>query len=306
MSKISTDDCKFFLVRTDEFFDTDEKDWKRTKKYKNENAEWVREFEHKNGDSAWLLEKNGELSIISHTRKSQQNILSSTAGGPTIIGSNDFIVLSNMWPKSTTVAPKKYEEKKFVEPMSNLSTQNTAIQNSPISGLVSINKTIFPSSLIGEAKRFAHDYFKDPFNNDEKDISDLINVPELTDIIKACPAFLKWSMPEQTYNNYEFDRHNIKLSTNMKGACVQIFGEHEYSADLVRVFMPSYFDSIDESCFEITEDVSAESLITDMSKLGLNYSKTNGNEDCILKNVIRNVQFVPLEEQAVNKRRQTP
>lgn len=60
MSKITTEICKEYLIA--EFkakqIVTQEKDWKRTKKYKNEDGNWIREFNNDNLGSVSLIEKN--------------------------------------------------------------------------------------------------------------------------------------------------------------------------------------------------------------------------------------------------------
>lgn len=64
MSKITTNDCKNKLV--DLFPDTESKDWKRTKKYKNEDGLYCRDFEnHISGETATLLESNNQLVLVS-------------------------------------------------------------------------------------------------------------------------------------------------------------------------------------------------------------------------------------------------
>lgn len=62
MSNLSTDDCKAFLVAV--HTNTKSKEWKRISKYKNEQGLWCRGFNHPVIGNVSLLEKNGELSII--------------------------------------------------------------------------------------------------------------------------------------------------------------------------------------------------------------------------------------------------
>lgn len=59
MSKITTEDCKQFLLL--KFPNLANKDWKRTRKYKDENSNWCRDFEHKSGEFVTLIEINNEL-----------------------------------------------------------------------------------------------------------------------------------------------------------------------------------------------------------------------------------------------------
>lgn len=65
---ISTEDCKVFIAdylnEHDEYRDDDylAKDWKRTRKYKNESGNWIRDFEHTSGKTFTVIEINGVLS----------------------------------------------------------------------------------------------------------------------------------------------------------------------------------------------------------------------------------------------------
>lgn len=62
MSKYTTNDCKNELVKL--FPDSSKNEWKRTKKYKNEDKKWIRDFENaNNGISVSLLENETGLEI---------------------------------------------------------------------------------------------------------------------------------------------------------------------------------------------------------------------------------------------------
>lgn len=66
MRKTTTDDCKKYLVQTfnDKDTKTLDKDWKRTKKYKDDNGLWIRDFNHPViGDISLFEDENGILSI---------------------------------------------------------------------------------------------------------------------------------------------------------------------------------------------------------------------------------------------------
>lgn len=67
MSKITTDDCKKYLI--EEYKKkgaiTQEKNWKRTKKYKREDGLWIRDFSHDAiGNVSLVEDANGLLSIM--------------------------------------------------------------------------------------------------------------------------------------------------------------------------------------------------------------------------------------------------
>lgn len=61
MPKITTDDCKNFLVS--QFPETTSKSWKRTKKYRDEQGNWVRIFEN-DEKQVFVLETAGNLSLL--------------------------------------------------------------------------------------------------------------------------------------------------------------------------------------------------------------------------------------------------
>ncbi len=67
MKKFTTADCKEFIVnhRNEESMFTEHQtsDWKRTKKYKNENGEVVREFQNKNNEYFYIVERDGRLEV---------------------------------------------------------------------------------------------------------------------------------------------------------------------------------------------------------------------------------------------------
>ena len=79
MSKITTEDCKNYLINYYEKKEiiTQESEWKRVKKYKNEDGLWVRDFEHKIIGMIHLIENNGQLMVVENpnvkTEKSQVN-----------------------------------------------------------------------------------------------------------------------------------------------------------------------------------------------------------------------------------------
>lgn len=59
MSKITTEDCKQYLL--EKFPELSVKDWKRNKKYKDEQGNWCRDFEHKSGATAIIVEINDNI-----------------------------------------------------------------------------------------------------------------------------------------------------------------------------------------------------------------------------------------------------
>lgn len=61
MSKITTEDCKNFLLQ--KYPDLAVKSWKRIKKYKNEQGHWCRDFEHATGVAITLFEINDALQL---------------------------------------------------------------------------------------------------------------------------------------------------------------------------------------------------------------------------------------------------
>jgi hypothetical protein len=65
MSKITTEDCKAFLIHhfMTKGFDTNYTDWKRTSKYKQDDV-WIREFSHPALGVISLEEKSGSLEIV--------------------------------------------------------------------------------------------------------------------------------------------------------------------------------------------------------------------------------------------------
>lgn len=76
MSKITTEDCKNFLKN--HFLklkvSTELSDWKRTKKFKNEDGLWCRDFSHPVLGTKTILENNGILSIVENIEQTQEII----------------------------------------------------------------------------------------------------------------------------------------------------------------------------------------------------------------------------------------
>lgn len=72
---ISTKDCKDFLIEhfKQQGIITTEKEWKRTKKYKNEEGLWLRDFEHPTQGSIVLVEDENESISISHPVEVKNN-----------------------------------------------------------------------------------------------------------------------------------------------------------------------------------------------------------------------------------------
>lgn len=62
MSKITTEDCKLFLL--DLYKDKKVTEWKRIRKFKDENGDSCRDFSHSDGTSLTLIEKNSQLSVM--------------------------------------------------------------------------------------------------------------------------------------------------------------------------------------------------------------------------------------------------
>lgn len=62
MSKITTEDCKLFLL--DLYKDKKVAYWKRIRKFKDENGDICREFSHSDGITVFLIEKNCQLSVL--------------------------------------------------------------------------------------------------------------------------------------------------------------------------------------------------------------------------------------------------
>ena len=71
MSKITTENCKEYLVTelNKKGIQTKDKDWKRTKKYKNEDGNWIREFHNESCGTFVLLEKSDELFLVNEDKK---------------------------------------------------------------------------------------------------------------------------------------------------------------------------------------------------------------------------------------------
>lgn len=65
MSKITTEDCKEFLIQhfKNNGIETKEKDWKRTSKYKQDDI-WIRDFSHPALGVVSLGERSGSLEIV--------------------------------------------------------------------------------------------------------------------------------------------------------------------------------------------------------------------------------------------------
>lgn len=63
MSKITTQDCKQFLI--EHYEDSNVSDWSRTKKYKNEHGFWIRDFiNKKTQETVALKEQDGSLFLL--------------------------------------------------------------------------------------------------------------------------------------------------------------------------------------------------------------------------------------------------
>lgn len=77
MSKITTEDCKQFILEncTKENMITHIDDWKRIKKYKNEEGLVERQFQHPQHGILTLVEKNGALEVVNSEEKDNKHIL---------------------------------------------------------------------------------------------------------------------------------------------------------------------------------------------------------------------------------------
>jgi hypothetical protein len=77
MSKITTEDCKKFLINhfIEQGVETIDKDWKRESKYKQEDV-WVRDFSHPALGVISLSEKSGSLEIIETKIQKENNEVS--------------------------------------------------------------------------------------------------------------------------------------------------------------------------------------------------------------------------------------
>lgn len=62
MSKITTNDCKLFLL--DLYKDKNKVNWKRIRKFKDENGHVCRDFKHLDDEFVTLIEKDGQLSVL--------------------------------------------------------------------------------------------------------------------------------------------------------------------------------------------------------------------------------------------------
>jgi len=62
MPKITTNDCKLFL--SDLYKDKNGENWKRIRKFKDENGYICRDFKHLDGELVTLIEKNSQLSVL--------------------------------------------------------------------------------------------------------------------------------------------------------------------------------------------------------------------------------------------------
>lgn len=106
MSKITTEDCKDYLVKfyKDKGAITQEKDWKRTKKYKNDDGLWVRDFNHAGIGNISLLEsRNGLLSLLESNDNNSSTLVNSHK-----IKSFDLTVFSPAEIKKAWDVYKKY------------------------------------------------------------------------------------------------------------------------------------------------------------------------------------------------------
>lgn len=62
MTKITTEDCKLFLL--DLYKDKNGAKWKRVRKFKDQNGDVCREFSHSDGTLVTLVEKKCQLSVL--------------------------------------------------------------------------------------------------------------------------------------------------------------------------------------------------------------------------------------------------
>jgi hypothetical protein len=90
MSKITTEDCKSFLLVA--YPDKKNVEWKRIRKFKDENGDSCREFSHSDGSHISLVEKNGQLSVITTISRTFDKKKSVTTTDKT---SNTTIATSN-------------------------------------------------------------------------------------------------------------------------------------------------------------------------------------------------------------------
>jgi len=232
----STDDCKVLLV--DEFPDTSAKEWKRLKKYKNDNKMICRDFEHTVKGIVVIEEKDSQLILVSQKDK--------------IIDPSKIFYQKVFSPEDIKAA------KKIIERFNDDEDYEPTFADEGFHAIPALLDFFF---------------YKDGIDEDEyKEIMKQKNM-------SLRPA----DLPFMIMNNYPKDETN------------DMFGGFS------REVLPSYFDEVAESLFEIDMPNNYNITIYDVFKVMFENGFVYGKKFCMFKDWLKDYTIIKRPESDLEK-----
>lgn len=259
MSKITTEDCKLFLL--DLYKDKKVVNWKRIRKFKDENGEFCREFKHSDGMSVTLIEKNGQLSVLIQP---------------------DYPVLLS---RKTTVNTEKSKNVSILSFVDESDKEH-------------LKKTVF--TLFNEAQQKAAKRLVNAFVNPKEDPvepdSSAKGFQAIPNLIYF--SFLEDSNPdeseylEEIAADMNFKAPMREIAVFFMPSTVKSFCDHV--SPLIESFLTLPLYEVEEMSFKINDcdtPISVTDVFEELCKAGFVYNP----DGCALKNLFTQYHMVPTE-----------
>jgi hypothetical protein len=263
MSKITTEDCKSFLL--DLYKDKKVVNWKRIRKFKDENGDVCREFKHSDGISVTLIEKNGQLSVL--IPQDYQVLLSSKPISKTTVN---------------TEKPKNVSILSFADESDKEHLKKTVF-------------TLFDDAQQKAAKRLVNAFVKPKEDPVEPDSS--------AKGFQAIPNLIYFSFLEDANPDESEYLEEIAAGMNFKApmrdiavffmpSTVKSFSDH--ISPLIEAFLTLPLYEVEEMSFKINDcdtPLSVTDVFEELCKAGFVYNP----DGCALKNLFTQYHMVPTE-----------
>jgi len=259
MSKITTEDCKSFLL--DLYKDKKVVNWKRIRKFKDENGEICRELKHSDGTSVTLIEKNGQLSVLIQP---------------------DYPVLLSSQTTVNTEKSKNVSILSFVDESDKEHSKKTVF-------------TLFDETQQKSAKRLVNAFVKpkeDPVEPDSsakgfQAIPNLIYFSFLEDANPDESEYLEEIAAEMNFQAPMRDIAVFFMPSTVKSFC-------DHISPLIDSFLTLPLYEVEEMSFKINDcdtPISVTDVFEDLCKSGFVYNP----DGCALKNLFTQYHMVPTE-----------
>lgn len=263
MSKITTEDCKLFLL--DLYKDKKVTEWKRIRKFKDENGDSCRDFSHSDGTALTLVEKNGQLSVLLSA------VLTSFIKSDLSSGTST----KNVKSKDISILPFAAE------------TNNTLVKKAHF--------TVFDETQQKSAKRLLNAFVKpkeDPItpNSDAKGFD-------------AIPNLIYFSFLEDANTDESEYLEEISAALNFKApmrdisvffmpSTVKSFCEH--LSPLIEPFITLPLHEVEEMSFKINDSetvLTVTDVFDQLTKAGFVYNP----DGCALKSLFTQYQLIAID-----------